>query len=104
MFKRLLLPLVLALVVAPGALASGGNYTFDGGTRAQQSQVRAALDASSFNWSLVPGTVEIHIGRGEGPHAVAGQIWLDASLLDSGRFSWGVIQHEYAHQIGRAHV
>ena len=28
-----------------------------------------------------------------------GQIWLDASLLDSGRFSWGVVQHEYAHQV-----
>ncbi len=99
MLKRLLLPFVLALVVTPGALAAGGNYAFDGGTRAQQAQVRSALNASSFNWSLVPGPIEIHIGRGDGPHAVAGQIWLDASLLDSGRFSWGVIQHEYAHQV-----
>jgi hypothetical protein len=99
MLKRLLLPFVVALVAAPGALAAGGNYGFDGGTRAQQSQVRSALNASSFNWNVVPGPVVIHIGRGDGPHAAAGEIWLDASLLDSGRFSWGVIQHEYAHQV-----
>jgi hypothetical protein len=99
MLKRLLVSVVLALVAAPGARAAGGNYSFAGGTPAQQSQVRSALNASSFNWGLVPGPVVIHIGRGDGPHAAAGQIWLDASLLDSGRFSWGVIQHEYAHQV-----
>jgi hypothetical protein len=27
------------------------------------------------------------------------QIWLDADLLDAGTFSWGVVQHEYAHQV-----
>lgn len=99
MLKRLLLTLAFALVAAPGALAAGGNYTFDGGSRTQQAQVRSALNVSSFSWSIVPGQVVIHIGSGDGPHAVAGQIWLDASLLDSGRFSWGVIQHEYAHQV-----
>src|SRR4051794_17862075 len=99
MLKRLLLPLVAALVLAPGAFAAGGNYVLDGGTRAQQGQVRAALNASSFNWSVVPGPVTIHIDRGAGQHAAPGQIWLDGSLLDSGRFSWGVVQHEYAHQV-----
>jgi hypothetical protein len=99
MLRRILVPLVLALALAPNALAGGGHYAFDGGTKAQQSQVRAALNASSFDWNLVPGTVVVHIGRGDGPHATAGQIWLDASLLDSGRFSWGVVQHEYAHQV-----
>jgi hypothetical protein len=99
MLRRLLLVFLLALVVAPSALASGGNYVFDGGTRAEQAQVRAALNASSFDWSVVPGPVVIHIGSGDGPHAVAGQIWLDASLLDAGQFSWGVVQHEYAHQV-----
>ena len=97
--KRLLVTLAFGLVLAPGALAAGGNYSFDGGTRVQQGQVRSALNASSFNWSVVPGPVVIHIGRGDGPHAAAGEIWLDADLLDSGRFSWGVVQHEYAHQI-----
>jgi hypothetical protein len=99
MCKRLLMSVVVALVVAPGALAAGGNYTFDGGTRAEQAQVRSGLNASSFNWGVVPGPIVIHIGRVDGPHAAPGQIWLDASLLDSGRFSWGVIQHEYAHQV-----
>ena len=28
-----------------------------------------------------------------------GQIWLDPNLLDSGEFSWGTVQHEYAHEV-----
>jgi hypothetical protein len=99
MFKRLAFPFLLALAFAPGALASGGNYAFDGGTRGEQAQVRAALEVSSFNWSLVPGQVTIHIGRDSFSRAAPGAIWLDAGLLDSGRFAWGVVQHEYAHQV-----
>jgi hypothetical protein len=108
MFKRLLLPFLLALVLVPAAVAllgvpaaqaSGGRYVFDGGTRAERGQVTAALNASSFDWGLIPGQVVVHIGGGTSPHAMAGQIWLDAGLLDSGRFSWGVVQHEYAHQV-----
>ncbi len=99
MGKRLLVLAALALVFVPNAAARGGSYGFDGGTRAEQAQVTAALDASSFDWGVVPGTVTIHIARSSSPHAVAGQIWLDADLLDAGRFSWGVVQHEYAHQV-----
>ena len=33
------------------------------------------------------------------PRAMPGEIWLDANLLDAGSFAWGVIQHEYAHQV-----
>lgn len=99
MLRRSLLPLLLALAVAPSALASGGNYVFEGGTHAQQADVHGALDASSFNWSLVPGPVAIHIGRNVSSHAAPGAIWLDAELLDSGRFAWGVVQHEYAHEV-----
>jgi hypothetical protein len=99
-FKRFLVPVVLAFtLVAPAAHAAGGRYVFDGGTRAQRGQVKAALGASSFNWSLVPGQTVIHIGRGISSHATSGQIWLDGGLLDTGRFSWGVVQHEYAHQV-----
>ena len=58
------------------------------------ARTRAASTGASSRAPIV-----IHIGRGDGPHAAAGEIWLDASLLDSGRFSWGVIQHEYAHQV-----
>jgi len=99
MLKRLLLPLLLAFLLAPAAQAAGGRYVFAGGTHAQRGQVTAALNASSFDWGVVPGRIVIHIGRGISSHAVAGQIWLDAGLLDSGRFSWGVVQHEYAHQV-----
>lgn len=97
--KRLIIPLLLAFAFAPAAHASGGHYVFDGGTKAERGQVTAALNVSSFDWNLVPGPIVIHIGSGVGPHALAGQIWLAASLLDTGRFSWGVVQHEYAHQV-----
>ena len=102
MFKRLLIHLALAaatLAIAPAAFAAGGNYAFDGGTAAEQTQVKAALDASVFPWGIVPGPVVIHIGRGVASSAAPKQIWLDADLLDAGTFSWGVVQHEYAHQV-----
>jgi hypothetical protein len=88
------------LAFAGGAKAAGGNYVFDGGSAAEQQQVRAGLNASTFNWSLVPAQITIHIQRGiDTSHSVPGQIWLDADLLDSGRFAWGVVQMEYAHQV-----
>jgi len=99
MLRRLLLPLLLPFLLAPAAQAAGGRYVFAGGTHAQRGQVTAALNASSFDWGVVPGRIVIHIGKGIASHAVAGQIWLDGGLLDSGRFSWGVVQHEYAHQV-----
>jgi hypothetical protein len=102
MFKRLLIQLSVAaatLAIAPAAFAAGGNYVFDGGSPAEQTQVTAALDASSFPWGIVPGPVVVHIQRGVDSSAAPDQIWLDANLLDSGRFSWGVVQHEYAHQV-----
>ena len=86
-----------ALALAPAAFASGGHYVLAGGTQAEQGQVTAALDASSFPWDVVPGVVAVHIGRGIASHAAPDAIWLDADLLDSGRFAWGVVQHEYAH-------
>jgi hypothetical protein len=88
-----------ALCLAGPALAAGGNYVFDGGTAAEQGQVREALTASSFNWSLVPGPVTIHIGAFATDEAVPGEVFLDARLLDSGPFAWGVVQHEYAHEV-----
>jgi hypothetical protein len=88
-----------ALAVNGRALAAGGNYVIDGGTTQQRSQVRAALDASSFDWSLVTEQIKIHILRGHNSAATAGEIWLDPDLLNSRRFAWGTIQHEYAHQV-----
>jgi hypothetical protein len=102
--RRLVLALLVVFSAALGlsgtALASGGNYVFDGGTPAEQATVRAALDASSFDWSLVSSRVTIHIERGiASSQSVPGQTWLDAGLLDSGTFSWGVVQMEYAQQV-----
>jgi hypothetical protein len=87
------------LALACNAYAGGGKYVFDGGTRAQQSEVSKGLNASAFNWTLVPATITIHIGPSYASAASYGEIWLNAAVLDSGRFSWGVIQHEYAHQV-----
>jgi hypothetical protein len=97
--RILLAALACLLVTAGTARAAGGSYVFDGGTPSQRAQVHAALEASAFDWSLVPGTVTIHIARAIESEALPGEIWLDADLLDSGRFAWGVVQHEYAHQV-----
>jgi hypothetical protein len=91
--------LALAAAVCGRAQARGGNYVFDGGTPAQRAQVVAALEASAFNWSLVPRRITIHIGEGMNSEATPGEIWLDAGLLRTRRFAWAIVQHEYAHQV-----
>jgi hypothetical protein len=90
---------VLALAAPSTAAAAGGSYEIEGGTAAERSQIPAALNASSFDWSIVATRIVFHVARGVDSSAVPGQIWIDANLLDSGRFAWGVIQHEYAHQV-----
>jgi hypothetical protein len=99
MFARLLVVLAAALALAPSALAKGGSYVFDGGTPAQRAQVAAALAASSFDFSVVRAAVTVHIARGADSRATPGQVWLDADLLDGGSVAWGVVQHEFAHQV-----
>jgi hypothetical protein len=102
MLRRLLIPVAVAcatLTLVPAAIASGGDYVFAGGSAAQQKTVVSALEASNFPWSIVPGQVVVHIERGTDSRALPGHIWLDADLLDAGRFSWGVVQHEYAHEV-----
>jgi hypothetical protein len=116
--KRLLLATLwivgalLAFVFAPTAHSGGGNYSFDGGSPRARAEVRSALEASSFPWDVVPVEVTIHIAPGAPPHSRVGEIWLDPRLLASGKFAWGIVQHEYAHQVAflalglaqRAHV
>ena len=97
--RLFLVSALAALALAGNAWAGGGDYVFDGGTANQQAQVRAALNASAFDWSLVPATITIHIGQFGGSRALPGHIWLDADLLSSGRFGWAVVQDEYAHQV-----
>lgn len=91
--------LLAAFALAGQAHAAGGTYVFDGGTARQQREVRKALSASSFDWSLVPGAVTIHVGPVGTSYATPGHVFLDGDLLNAGRFSWGVVQHEYAHQV-----
>jgi hypothetical protein len=91
--------MLASAIGAQSAAAAGGNYTFAGGTRAKRAQVKAALDASLFDWSVVPERVTIRIAPGLAASAEVGTIELDSGLVRAGRFAWGVIQHEYAHQV-----
>ena len=96
----LLTLLLLSLLSARAAIAAGGRYVLVGGTAGEQAQVRRALDASAFDWSLVSTQVTIHIVHGLAlSYSTPGDSWLDAGLLDSGRFSWGVVQMEYGQQV-----
>jgi hypothetical protein len=90
---------IVALALPTWAHAGGGNYLLVGGTKAERHVVVSALEASSFPWDLVPRRITINIVSGEGSHAIPGELWLDADLLDAGAFAWGVVQHEYAHQV-----
>jgi hypothetical protein len=88
-----------ALAFAGQARATGGNYVFDGGTNSERAQVVAALNASSFDWSLVPHQITIHIAPGHPSEATPGDIWLDEQLLTAKKWAWGTILHEYGHQV-----
>jgi hypothetical protein len=99
-FLRLLLASTAAALALSGtAQAAGGNYVFAGGTAKQQAQVVAALNASTFNWSVVPDQITIHIVPNVESSATVGHIWLDPRVLDTGKFAWGMVQHEYAHEV-----
>src|SRR5690242_3312691 len=100
--RRGLLILLLATcfgVFSPSALAAGGSFNLIGGTAAQQSTVRSGLAASSFDWGVLPRTINIHIGAYGDSYSVYGDVYLDGSLLNSGRWAWGVVQHEMGHQV-----
>lgn len=94
-----LVPLLTAmLIAAPAGDAVGGHVAFDGGTPAERAQVLSALAASNFNWNVLPQVV-VHIAENTDSFATPGEVWLDAHLLDAGRFAWGVVQHEFGHQV-----
>jgi len=42
--------------------------------------------------------VTVHIKAG-GCYAGKGQNWLDPQMLADGRDAWGIVQHEFAHQV-----
>jgi hypothetical protein len=95
--------LIGALTAVLGFPAGGfGGSTppaFDGGTPRQRAAVRQALVASTFDWGMIRNRVTVHIRDGVVTRAAPGHIWLDARLLDRGRKAWGVVQHEFAHQV-----
>ncbi len=91
-----------ALLLANAATATGATVPtmlFQGGTKAEQAQVIKALAASTFDWRLLPQTVTVHIANYGSSYATAGDVYLDAQLLDSGTFAWGVVLHEFGHQV-----
>jgi hypothetical protein len=98
-FTSLLAGAAVAAVLAQPALAAGGRFTFAGGTARQQSAVRGALGASSFDWNVLPSSIVVHIAPVDGSYAEPGHVYIDGALLDSGRYSWGIVLHEFAHQV-----
>jgi hypothetical protein len=98
-----LVVVIVTLAFAGSALAKGGNYVIDGGSPEAQATVRSALEASRFDWSRVPVQVTIQITNCGCAGAQPGTIVLDESMLTSSafgaRYAWGIVQHEYAHQV-----
>ena len=99
MLRRLAATIVAALALPASALAGGGDYVFEGASAAERSSVRAALEASSFDWNLVRRQVTIHVGPYGTSHSTPGHVWLDRGLLGAGRFAWPTVMDEYAHQV-----
>lgn len=99
MLRRLAATALAALALPAAASAAGGNYVFEGATPAERATVRAALDASSFDWGVVVQQVTIHVGPYGVSHSTPGHVWLDRRLLASGRFAWATVMDEYAHQV-----
>lgn len=104
--RRLILALTaFAAMLAIGAYcttsakAASLSYSVEGGTAAQRAQLPAALGASSFDWSVIPAPIRVHLVPGVEPHSSPGHVWLDPRLLGTGRFAWATIQDEFAHQI-----
>lgn len=99
MLRVLAATLAAAFVLPAAAQAAGGDYVFAGASATERSTVRAALNASSFDWGVVPKQVTIHVGRYGVSHSTPGNVWLDRGLLASGRFAWATVMDEYAHQV-----
>jgi hypothetical protein len=98
-----LVTFVASLVFAGTAEATAGNYVLEGGNAEAQETVRAALNASTFEFSRVPAQITIRITTCGCAGARPGLIVLDETVLTDAslgdRYSWALIQHEYAHQI-----
>jgi hypothetical protein len=91
------------LAAAGDAFPAGGHYVFAGGSPEARLQVRAALDRSAFDWDVVPGPITIRITDCGCAGSRPGEVVLDERLLTASplgpRYAWGIVQHEYAHQL-----
>lgn len=99
MLRRFAATALAALALPAAASAAGGNYVFEGATPSERSTVRAALNASSFDWGVVPQQVTVHVGAYGVSHSTPGHVYLDRGLLAAGRFAWATVMDEYAHQV-----
>ena len=73
MLKRLLVPLAPRARASRRARSPPAATTSSTAARTpSRRRCTRRSNASSFNWSVVPGPVVIHIGRGVGSHAAAG--------------------------------
>lgn len=99
---------VFLALVGSGANISEANaagpldFAVFGGTPAQRATVHEALDASKFDWSILKGKgITVHIKRNlpSSQSSPDGNVLLDAGLLNTGKFAWGEVDHEFAHQV-----
>lgn len=88
-----------ALAGTDGPPRSRVAVTFSGGTLAERATVIAALAASSFPWHIIPQPIAVRIASGLETQSTPGTVSIDANLLDTGSFAWGIVQHEFAHQV-----
>ena len=102
-FRSTVVALVASLVLTGTAQAAGGDYVIEGGSPKARETVQAALETSRFDFDRVPSRITIKITNCGCAGARAGLIVLDEKVITDtslgARYSWGLIQHEYAHQI-----
>ena len=91
--------LVAASPAETASRAAVASFLSSDANARERAQIEAALAASSFNWSLLPVPVQVHVQPRIRSRATPGHVWLSKELLASGRFGWAVIQDEFAHQI-----
>ena len=96
-------PSQVGALALPGTAAAvlNGPITINGGNAYEQTQVRAALRMSTFDYTPVAARVTVTIARNipTSDATSSGVVNVDANLLDAGTFSWGVVQHEMAHEV-----
>jgi hypothetical protein len=89
--------------VPANANAAETSVVFSGGSETARSQVVAALQASTFDWSLVGEAVTVEIRDCGCAGARPGVVVLDETMLDSQpygpAYTWRIVQHEFAHQV-----